>query len=128
MVVYRIELAGKCFKHATEQTIVLWYSSKCEYSSINKFVTACWTREYEKENYGGQTLDEWFADFQIESVSVETFLQKIDEYTSDLEYADIDIPSRYTNAIRLIEETWSEAIYAAENRYDYVCFWWYTTA
>lgn len=125
---YRIELTGKCFKYDTEQTIILWYSSKCEYSSLNEFVTSCWKKQYRKENCVRQTVDEWFADFHIESVPVETFLQKIHEYISNLENVEIDISSRYTNAICLIKEAWNEAIYAAENEYDYVCFLWYTTA
>ena len=32
---YKIELGGGCFKHDMEQTIILWFSSKSEFSSLN---------------------------------------------------------------------------------------------
>lgn len=125
---YRIELAGKCFEHDPEQTIMLWFASKGEYSSLHAFITDCWTKLFEEGNYGRPALDEWFAEFQIEGVAAETVAERIREYTSDLKFADISLPAKYTNAVRLKPETWDEVTYAAESAYDYVCFWWYTTA
>ena len=60
--------------------------------------------------------------------SPETFDKKIQEYTSDLYHAEIQIPTTYIRAVRLKEESWDEVIYAAESEHDYLCFWWYTTA
>lgn len=54
--------------------------------------------------------------------------RKIQEYTSDLYHAEIQIPTTYIRAVRLKEESWDEVIYAAESEHDYLCFWWYTTA
>lgn len=126
---YRIEFTGKCFTHpSSEQTIILWYSSKSEYSSLNNFINYIWIRQHEDENYGKQTLEEWFAELHIENIMPETLYEKIQDYISALQYAEIQIPTIYTNAVRLRNETWDEVIYAAENKYDYMCFWWYTTA
>lgn len=126
---YKIELSGDCFTHpCSEQTIVLWYSSRSEYSSLNDFINDIWTKQHDQENYGKQTLEEWFSEFHMEHIMPETLYEKIQDYTSALKYAEIQIPIRYTNAVRLKKETWDEVIYAAENEHDYICFWWYTTA
>lgn len=125
---YRIELTGECFAHDREQTILLWCASKSEYANLQEFITFCWSRQYEEENYGQQTLEEWLAEFQMERTPAETFFETIQEYLSDLAYADIRIPKQYTNAFRLLKEEWNEVLYAAENEHDYLCFWWYTTA
>ena len=99
---YKIELGGGCFKHDMEQTIILWFSSKSEFSSLNDFIQFCWIKQHTEANYGRQSLEEWFAEFHIEDT--------------------------YIRAVRLKEESWDEVIYAAESEHDYLCFWWYTTA
>lgn len=125
---YKIELGGGCFKHDMEQTIILWFSSKSEFSSLNDFIQFCWIKQHTGANYGRQSLEEWFAEFHIEDICPETFDKKIQEYTSDLYHAEIQIPTTYIRAVRLKGESWDEVIYAAESEYDYLCFWWYTTA
>lgn len=95
---YKIELGGGCFKHDMEQTIILWFSSKSEFSSLNDFIQFCWIKQHTEANYGRQSLEEWFAEFHIEDICPETFDKKIQEYTSDLYHAEIR---------GLIERCWS---------------------
>lgn len=126
---YKIDLSGGCFEcPSSEDNIIIWFASKKEHTRLEDFITDCWTKEYNESNFGGQTLEEWFAEFKIEDVPPERFQKVLQEYNQSLKWAELKFDAQYIRAVRLIEDRWNEVIYAAESENDYICYWWYTTA
>lgn len=125
---YQIELAGACFRHDREQVIVFWCASKQEYASLHEFICACWRKAYGEGDCGSASLGDRLEDVPMEPMSPEELVEKLHTYTDSLAYAEIQFPANFTHGVRVIKEQWNEVLYAGESEYDYMCFWWYTTA
>lgn len=124
----RLELGGACFAPvSSEQTIVLWWAAGSEHTSLEDFLRFCWTKQYQEESYGRQTLEEWFADFHMEEIDPAHFWARVRESMRDLRHVELRLEGTVTRAVRLIQDAWNEVIYGAESGQDRVCFWWYTT-